>query len=655
MHEASTQGAALTVAVALAAGLFAQVLARHARVPGIIILLAAGVLLGPSVAGWVHPADLGDALHTIVGFAVAVILFEGGMNLNLRRLRREQIAIRRLITVGALVTAVGGTLIGKFVMGWPWRESVLFGTLVIVTGPTVVTPLLRRLHVQKTVSTVLEAEGVLIDAVGAVVATVALQVALSPSGMELAKGGVHVLATLGLGVAVGLAGGLVLAFLLRFRDLIPDGLENVFTLSCVLALFQASSALMDESGIAAATVAGIVVGNSKTHVQRELLEFKEQLTVMFIGLLFVLLAADVRLDEVEGLGWDGLIAVALLMFVVRPITVWVSTWGTELRLRDKIFMAWIAPRGIIAAAVASLFAAKLAQVGSATGETLRAMVFLVIAITVLSAGLTGGLMARLLRLRRPMDQGWIILGANGVARTLAHQLRHAAEDVLVIDTNGGNCNKAQDEGLRVFYGNGLEENVLDRAQVETRAGVVGLTANAEVNLLFVTKVKHHGGIKNLLAALDSVGPSAKMLKKLGGKIFGGVPFPRDAWGQRLRRNMATFLVWELGDVTPEVKAKRGESSDDPLPLAKAPDGALLAMTFVQGDKVRPYDSSIKLKTGDSVGFLVNKEHSTEAADWLEALGFRFREEMNPLAPEAEPPEPMDESVRDLTPPQSAPA
>ena len=254
-----------------------------------------------------------------------------------------------------------------------------------------------------------------------------------------------------------------------------------------------------------------------------------------------------------------------------------------------------------------------------------------------------------------MDQGWVILGANGVARTLAHQLRHADEDVLVIDTNGGNCNRAQDEGLRVFYGNGLEESVLDRAQVETRAGVIGLTTNAEVNLLFVTKVKHHGGIKNLLAGLDSLGPSAKMLQKLGGKIFGGVPFARDAWGQRLRRNMATFLVWELGAVTPEVKAKRGDSIDDPLPLAKAPDGALLAMTFVQGDTVRPYDSSTKLKTGDSVGFLVNKAHSTAAADWLQALGFSFREERSPLAPEAEPPEPMDESVSDLAPPSSASA
>lgn len=656
MHEASNHGAALTVAVALAAGLIAQVIARHARLPGIIVLLGVGVLLGPSVAGWLDPSSLGEAMHMIVGFAVAVILFEGGMNLNLRRLRREQVAIRRLITVGALVTAIGGTLIGKFVLGWHWRESVLFGTLVIVTGPTVVTPLLRRLHVQKTVSTVLEAEGVLIDAVGAVVATVALEVALSPSGSEVAIGAVDVLATLGFGVAVGLAGGFALAFLLRFRDLIPEGLENVFTLSCVLALFQASGELFAESGIAAATVAGIVVGNSKTHIQRELLEFKEQLTVMFIGLLFILLAADVELDEVEALGWNGIIAVLLLMFVVRPLTVWASTWGTELRFRDKLFMAWIAPRGIIAAAVASLFAARLAQAGSTTGETLRAMVFLVIAITVLSAGLTGGLMARVLRLRRPMDQGWIILGANGVARTLAHQLRHAGQDVLLIDTNGGNCNQAEDEGLRVFYGNGLEESVLDRAQVETRAGVVGLTANAEVNRLFATKVKHYGGIKNLLAALDRTGPSEKMLKKFGGRIFGGVPFPRDAWGQRLGRNMATFLLWELKDATTEVRASR-EDADDALPLAKAPEGALVAMTWVQGEHVRPYDSSAKPKAGDRVGFLVDKAGSTAVADWLQALGWSFVAEISPLDPEPEPPEPLDESVRDLTPPhsRSAPA
>ena len=324
----------LTVALALGAGVIAQSLAHHLRIPGIVILLGTGVLLGPDGAGIIAPSSLGHALSALTGFAVAIILFEGGLSLNLRRLRRAGPAIRNLLTAGALITALGGALAAKFALDWPWKTAFLFGTLVIVTGPTVVTPLLRRLKVERRVSTTLEAEGVFIDAIGAIIAVVALEVAISASA-GVAAGLLDIALRLVVGCVLGLIGGALLAVLLRTRHVVPEGLENITTLALVIALFFVADALLPETGLPAVTVAGVVVGNARTPLHEELQEFKEQLTVMLIGLLFVLLAADVRLADVAALGWAGFWTVAVLMLVVRPINVWVSTLGTDMNWRGS--------------------------------------------------------------------------------------------------------------------------------------------------------------------------------------------------------------------------------------------------------------------------------------------------------------------------------
>ncbi|MCA9572936.1 MAG: cation:proton antiporter, partial [Myxococcales bacterium] len=325
----------LTVAVAITTGIVAQALAQHLRMPGIVVLLAAGVLLGPDALGIVHPEALGSSLESLVGFAVAVILFEGGMNLSIPRILRANAPIRRLITVGAAVTGVGATLAARAVMGWDWSLSLLFGTLVIVTGPTVVTPLLKRLKVERSIATVLEAEGVLIDPIGAIIAVVALETVLQPSTDMVLWGVPGVIGRLGLGAIIGLVGGAVLSRVLRVRGLVPEGLTNVFTLSMVLVFFYVSDTVLPESGIAAVTIAGITVRYLGTPVERELLEFKEQLTVLLIGMLFVLLAADVRIADVQALGWRGLGVAAVLALVVRPLGVAVSTLGTDLSWQQR--------------------------------------------------------------------------------------------------------------------------------------------------------------------------------------------------------------------------------------------------------------------------------------------------------------------------------
>ena len=349
--EHTSHSPALSVALALMAGMLAQILARQLSIPGIVVLLATGVLLGPEVLGLVQPGTLGDALHLLVSFAVAVILFEGALSLNLRRLRQEGTVIRRLVTVGALVTAVGGAA-GRWVMGWDWRTSLLLGTLVMVTGPTVINPLLRRIRVVRPVETVLAAEGIFVDAVGAITAVAALDVALRPPSEALPTFLEALALRWGVGLGLGFLAGWIIARGLRSERWVPEEFNNIFTLAMVLGVFQVSGALAADSGVVAVIGAGLVVANARVPEQRELISFKEQLTVLLVGMLFVLLAADVRVAEVTALGWRGRHGGAVH---VRRAAVGVWPHVARGSRGGRRLLAWIAPRGIVAASVATFF------------------------------------------------------------------------------------------------------------------------------------------------------------------------------------------------------------------------------------------------------------------------------------------------------------
>ncbi len=616
---------ALTVSLALAAGLTAQAIAHHLRLPGIVLLLAAGALLGPDVAHVIQPNDLGAGLQTLVGFAVAVILFDGGLNLNIRQLRRESGAIRRLITIGALVTAIGAAVAARYILQWEWRLSILFGTLVIVTGPTVIGPLVKRIKLKSNLQTVLEAEGVLIDPIGAITAVVALEVALQPTGESLAAGLLTALARLSFGLMLGLVGGYGLVFVLKPKRLIPENLRNVFVLAFVLALYHVSNSVQHESGIATVTIAGMVVGNVRTPLVRELLEFKEQLTSMLIGMLFVLLAADVRLSDIQALGTPGLWTLAAVMFVVRPLNVLASTWGANMTARERTFLCWLAPRGIVAAAVASLFAVTLDQHDIAGGASLRALVFLVIAGTVLVQGLTGGLVARLLGVRRPANAGYIILGANDISRALAGALRDGEESVTLVDSNADAVRCAQDEGFRVVYGNGLEERTLQRARVDTVAGVIAMTTNEEVNLLFARNAHYEHKVARSYVALrlDQGTVTPAMVHAIEGEMLFGAQRGLDLWNVRLRRGHATAERWRLNALPENATELNGPKPTDVarcvLPLVRSRRG-----------RVTPIGDSTELREGDVVTLLVYDERRDEVVPWLTDQGWE------PVVESAEP-------------------
>lgn len=608
---------ALTLVLALAVGIFAQSVSRHLRIPGIVLLLLAGAFLGPDGLAWIDPRSLGLGLVAVVDLAVAVILFEGGLNLEISRLRREQTSIRRLVTWGALITLLGGALAARWCLDWPWMRSFVFGGLVVVTGPTVVGPLVRDLRLRPRLATVLEAEGVLIDPIGAILAALLLGIALQ--GIESIWDAPMVLATsLGFGAIVGVIAGFALAWLLRVQHIVPEGYENIFALAYVLLLYQGCDQFVPHSGILAVTAAGVVVGNSRTRVDRDLREFKDQLTILLIGLLFVLLAADVRFEDVLALGWNGLAIVGLLVLVVRPLNVALSTLGSDLSLRERLFVSWIAPRGIVAAAMASVTAAALESQGIAGGPELRAMVFLCIAGTVILAGLTGAPMATLLKVRLPGRETVAILGVQGLGLELANQLRRGDVPVIFLDSNPENCRRAEEAGFQVIYGDALKERTLQRARFENVGSAIGLTPNQMLNSIFASRAREHFGVpRGYVAAINpEVGLAPELVERAQVVVLFDGPHDVERWDVRSRHDELEVDYWVYGG-EPEQDASADEGGE-PAPRAGE---RFVILSIQRGKKVMPMHAGLSLAAGDVAAVAVHRDERKSAEEILTAWGW----------------------------------
>jgi len=607
-----------TLAIAIAAGVFSQCVGRLLRLPGIVVLLALGFFLGPEGLGWVHPDSLGDFLFWIVDFAVAIILFEGGLNLQMSRLRRQEMAIRRLVTIGAVVTLLGAAVSAHFLLDWSWLLALLFGSHVVVTGPTVVTPLLRDLRLRPKIKTVLEAEGVLIDPIGAILAVLVLQVALIPAAETLQLELYGVAMRLGFGLVAGVIAGFLIGGALRLRFLVPKGLENIFTLAAVILTLFGCDQVISHSGILAVTIAGVVVGNMPTEVDRDLREFKDQLTVLLVGTLFIILAADIGLDDVLALGWPAMIVVASLIVFVRPLTVALSTAGSELSLREKVFIAWIAPRGIVAAAIVSLTVAAMETEGMAGGTDLKAIVFLTIATTVVLAGFTARPLASLLKLRLPGRDRVAILGAQGLGLALGRELRDGGRDVVFFDSDPERCRRAQEDGFTVIFGDALEERTQLRGQIELVGQAIGLTPNDHLNSLFVGQAKEGGGVPEGLVGLtrmDSDGPPDHV-KRHGGKVLFDGQRDIGRWDVRARHG-----TLELVHLTYDKNRAGGDSLGDQQGGKPRGQGIFVPLAYTRGDKRHAVTMEYEAKDGDVISFALHTPDRERALEQLAELGW----------------------------------
>ena len=627
-------------AIALGAGVVAQLLARHVRLPSIVLLLATGVVLGPDLLGWVDPRRLGDGLFALVSLAVAIILFEGGLNLDLARLRRAGGPVRGLITLGALVTAGGGALAAHAFMGWPSGLSILFGTLVIVTGPTVIRPLLRNVPLRPRLATVLEAEGLLIDPVGAIVAAVTLQLVTAPS-LPLATGALDLAARLGFGAAAGLVAGLLLVGLLRWRRAVPEGFEDLVALGTALVTFVICEQVLTESGILAVTVAGVVVGNMEKRLAEELGEFQEYLTVGLIGLLFVLLAADVRIDDVLGLGIPGLLTVTALGLAVRPLGVLLCTFRSGFSWREKAFLSWVAPRGVVAAAIASLAAALLDELGQAGGAEIRALVFLTIAVTVVVQGGTAPLVSRLLDVRAPGRSNLVILGADELALALGQVLRESEQRIVFADSNPQHCRAAEDRDFPVVYGNAFAERTLARMRLDRARAVIGLTLNHEVNHHFAGEARDEFDVRETYVAVNRDGAEVplRIAEKQGSRILFDKPKDLERWNVRFRHGSVIrrdfCYVGPPERLREEEKEEQAAAQEAPLErhAGEAPREnavhrdqgvdpfVLLAVRRGEKGGWQPMHRDYEAEVGDVAAAVVYQPEQAEALAALAALGW----------------------------------
>ena len=480
MTEPLVQLAAIAVFV-----MGAQWLAWRLRLPSILLLLLSGFLLGP-VFGVIDPDHLfGETLFPLVSMAVGLILFEGGLTLKIKELPANGRVIFRLISIGSIATWVIAASGARYILGFEWPIAVLAGAILIVTGPTVVSPLLRQIRPQGRAGTILKWEGILIDPVGAVLAVLVFEV-IRLGGVDSVPSYLllGIVQSLLVGIVFGLAGaGLLVALLKRY--LIPDHLQNGVTLLMIVGLFVLSDQLAPEGGLLTVTIMGIAMANQPWVPIRHILEFKENLQVLLIGFLFILLAGRVDLANLSALGWNAGLFIVLLIVVARPLGVILSTLGSSLSWNERLFLTWMAPRGIVAAAIVSIFSFELEELGYAESGALSATVLLVIVGTVAFYGLTAGLAARRLGLAEQDPQGVLIVGAHPLARAFAKELGRFNIRSLLLDNNFSQVSESRLDGVDAYYGNALSEETLSELDLGGIGRMLALTSNDDINALAV--------------------------------------------------------------------------------------------------------------------------------------------------------------------------
>ena len=468
------------------AGISAQVLADYLKVPSIVFLLLFGIVLGPDCFGWLNPHILGNGLEVIVSLCVALILFEGGLSLELRELGKVSGSLRNLVTIGTLITLIGGGFAAYAFGEFPWPIAFLYASLVVVTGPTVIGPLLKQVEVDRQVAALLEGEAVLIDPVGAILAVLVLDVILNGDA-DFIRLIIGLSLRLGIGIAIGGLGGWFLGWFLKRANTLSEDLKNLVVLAGLWGLYVLAQGIRGESGLMATVIAGIVLASSEVPEVRTLRRFKGQLTILAVSVLFILLAADLSLASIVALGWGSVFTVLFLMFVIRPLNIWICTINSGLNWRQKLFVSWIAPKGIVSASVASLFSILLTQRGINGGDAIKALVFLTIIVTVVSQGLTAQLVANWLQLTSIKATGAVIVGSNPMSRLIARLFKERNETVVLIDTNPEGYQEAQEEELRVFLSSALDVDVLEEAGLDSMGTFLAMTTNAEVNLVLAQR------------------------------------------------------------------------------------------------------------------------------------------------------------------------
>ena len=466
-------------------GIFAQWLAWRLKMPSILLLLLFGFIAGP-ITGFIDPDRIfGESFFPFVSLSVAIILFEGGLSLKFFDLKATGSVVHRLISLGALVSWALGTGAAYYILGLDFQMAALLGAILIVTGPTVIGPLLSHVRPTAKVASVLRWEGILIDPIGAVLAVLIYEAILGGHFHEFSTVALMGIAkTLMIGGFAGLAGAVIVVLFLR-HYWVPDFLQSPMTILSLILAFTVSNLLQSESGLLAVTVMGVALANQNYVTVKHIIEFKENLRVLLIAALFILLAARLELADLRHLSFASFFFLFLLIFIVRPLSVLVSTVFSDMEWKEKLFVAFVAPRGIVAAAVASVFSLRMVDAGFTGAEELAAMTFFVITGTVIFYGIGAPIIARRLNLSQSNPQGLLIAGAYPWAIEVAKAVKEAGFKVLVADTNWNNINAARMNGLATYYGSVLSAAIFQEHELEGVGRLLAMTPNSGVNSLAV--------------------------------------------------------------------------------------------------------------------------------------------------------------------------
>jgi NhaP-type Na+/H+ or K+/H+ antiporter/mannitol/fructose-specific phosphotransferase system IIA component (Ntr-type) len=495
----------LTLVTAVVAGVGLMVLSARLAIPAIVVLLAGGYLLGPEMLNLVRSAALGTLLPVFVSLAVGVILFEGGLSLDIPGYRKASGVIRRLLSMGVLITWFSTALTLYWIVGLSLSLSLMASSLVIVTGPTVVTPILRRLRLKENLHNILQWEAVLIDPIGVFIAVLCYEwLVHGAAEAAISNFAFRIIA----GIAFGFVGGMGIRLLLR-RRVIPEGMTSVSVLAGAVLIFGISELILIQSGLLAAIVGGLVVGAGKNDELKQVKQFKSEISELMIGMLFILLASRLKLSQFESFGTRGFVAVAVVLFVIRPLNILLCTAGSDLGWRDKVFLSWMAPRGIVAASMASLIRIRLENQGGelpdvfshlaqffgivSTGETINGafietFTYSVIISTIVLHGFSAAPLSRMLKLLRPEPTGWVIVGAHRLGRELARFIRDVAKKrVIIVDSNARSVERARSDGHEAVLADARSQNALDAHAQGTIGNAIALTDNEDLNAMICQK------------------------------------------------------------------------------------------------------------------------------------------------------------------------
>lgn len=589
MAVEAASGALPTVmafAVVGALGVGSQWLAWRLRMPAIVLMLVAGVLIGP-VTGVLDPArDIGPLLSPMISVAVAIILFEGGLTLNFHTLKDRAKGVRRLVFVGAPLGWLFSTLALHYGAGLGWEPAAVFGGIMIVTGPTVIAPLLRQARLSKRPAALLQWEAIINDPIGALAAVFAFEyvvvrhTAISPTSAVF---------ELGFGIAVatllGLAGGFGLVRAFK-AGRVPEYMKVPVLFAILLLTFGVSDLMLHESGLLAVTIMGIVIANSELPSYEELRRFKEHATILLVSGVFILLAANLDVAAMGALDWRAAVFVLAVILIARPATVFLSLIGSGVPFREQLLVAFTGPRGVVLVAVAGLFGERLTELGIEGGALVGPLAFVLVAVTVVLHGFTLGPVARALGLTGGERPGVILVGGSTWSVRFAEALGKADVPVLMTDPNHGHLREARSAGISTFSGDLLSEAAEDRIELVSYATIVAATDNDAYNTLVATDLAPEFGRDNVYQVARSKGESARhsLPSTLGGRGFaGGETF------NGLARKIAEGWAFRVTRLTKEYTLRDWQ---------EARPGALVVAVVSASGAIRLVASSEGLKAGE---------------------------------------------------------